>query len=187
MLIIVPPVFALENDIGYSQISPVSPLYFLKGLREALELKFAGTTKVKMLRQLEFAQRRLREVRTLIRDHNEELVPATIERYVAQVNELTDRHAKNDEVGIKIKESLTVHLSILDQIYSQTSISRSKMFIRSGLNRLIQRADVVNSSKEPICRLFAKEATSSALNQTEQAVLSDRAQKCFMNLSNLFL
>lgn len=184
-LLLVTPVYALDNDIGYSKIHPASPLYFLKGVREVLELKFAGTTRIKMLRQLEFATRRLREARTLIRDHNEELVPATLERYIAQFNELTDQHAQNDEVGIRIKESLAVHLNVLEQIYSQTSSLKSKMFIRSSLNRLIQRADVANPSKVPICQLFANEASSSALNQTEQTVLSERVEKCFKSLSNL--
>ncbi len=178
----VTPAYASENDIGYSQITPASPLYFLKGVREVLELKFAGTTRVKMLRQLEFATRRLREARTLIRDQNEELVPATLERYAAQFSELTDRHAKNDEVGIRIEESLVVHLNALERLYNQATSPRSKMFIRSSLNRLIQRADVTNTSRAPICQLFAKEASSSALNQTEQVVLSDRAQKCFKSL-----
>ncbi len=59
-------VFAIENDIGFSKITPDSPIYFLKALRENFELKLALTPHVKLVRQLEFATRRLREAKTLV-------------------------------------------------------------------------------------------------------------------------
>ena len=47
------------SSIGYSRLSPNSPLYFLKAVREIVELKLAATEKVKVLRYMEFAERRL--------------------------------------------------------------------------------------------------------------------------------
>lgn len=181
-LFIIHPVLALENDIGYSRISPASLFYFLKGVREAFEMEFAGTDRVKMLRRVEFATRRLREVNTLVRDQKEELIPATLERYTVLLNQLGDKHLQGSEIGIKLRSDLSVHLNALEKIYNQSSAPRSKIFIRSALNRIIQRVDIEDDSKLTVCRLFSKEASSSALNQTEQTVLLDRAEKCFKSL-----
>ncbi len=180
-LLLVTSVFASENDIGYSRIDPASSLYFLKAVRENLELNFAQTGRVKMLRQLEFATRRLREARTLV-SKREDFIQPTLERYISYLSKLPDNPSGGDEVGIRIKESLTVHSEVLEQIHSQATDLKAKMAIRSAMNRLIQRADVADKAKIRICDFFSKEASSSALNQTEQVVLSERAQKCFDDL-----
>lgn len=172
---------ASENDIGLSKIHPASPFYFLKTIRENLELKFAQTTRVKNLRRLEFATRRLRETRTLI-PINQDLIPPTLERYTAYLNSLTDKHQENDEFAQSLKNNLTIHLQVLLKMYDDTTNSRAKMFIRSAMNRVIQRQDVSSFAKLAICNFFQKEASSSALNQTEQVVLKNRAQSCFNRL-----
>lgn len=169
--------FAYEGDIGYSKIHPASFFYFLKTVRENLELQFAQTTRVKNLRILEFATRRLREVGTLV-NINQELIPPTLEKYAALLDRLTDKHQKNDEFATVLQNSLSVHLEVLNKLYQNSSNLRAKMAIRSAMNRVIQRADVPNSAKTPICNLFIKEASSSSLNQTEKAVLSERGEKC---------
>lgn len=171
------PAFALE-DIGYSKIHPASSLYFLKGVREKLELHFAQTISVKKLRQLEFATRRLRETKALLY-MNQDLIPPTLERYIAHLSKLNDKHQQSDEFVQTLQNTLAIHLQALEDIYAQASDLRAKMSIRSAMNRIIQRADVPDSTKEPICAFFAKEASSSSLNQTEQLVLKDRSNKCF--------
>lgn len=184
--LIIHPVFAQEVstssaqivDIGYSRIDPASPLYFLKTIRENLEVNLAQTRRVKNLRQLEFATRRLRETRTLV-GKNEELVPSTLERYISHLNNLQDKYLKSEQqIADDIKNNLAIHLQIFRQIYNSSSNLRTKMAVRSTMNKIIQRADVSNSDREVVCDLFTKEATSSALNQTEQVVLKDRAVKC---------
>ena len=57
-------VLASDNDIGYSKLDPSSPVYFLKVIRENIEMKTAVTQRVKWLRSLEFTTRRLREARS---------------------------------------------------------------------------------------------------------------------------
>lgn len=173
-LLLVTPVFALE-DIGYSRIHPASPLYFLKGVREKLELHFAQTYRVKVFRQLEFATRRLRESRTLLAT-DQELIQPTLERYIAHLNSFSDRHQQED--FSKIQDNLGFHVKVLQQIYDAASNLKAKMAIRSAMNRIIQRADVPNDAKALVCDLFLKEASSSALNQTEQMVLLERGRKC---------
>lgn len=176
------PVHAAQQDlVGYSKIHPASPLYFLKTIRENLELKLAFTPRVKILRQLEFATRRLREVRTLI-SINQDLIPPTLERYISHLNTLPDSEQKYQDVATKVKESLVIHLEVLQKTYLQVSSLRAKMAIRSAMNKIIQRADLSVFAKLPVCTFFAKEASSSALNQTEQFVLKNRFESCFKQL-----
>ena len=175
------PVLAIE-DIGISRINPASPFYFLKSVRESLEMYLAKTTRVKDIRRLEFATRRLREAKTLI-PINQDLIPPTLERYIAQLNTLTDKHQINDQFVPVLKDALTMHLQVLRRMYDQDTSLRAKMFIRSAMNRVIKRADVSNQAKVPVCVFFEKEASSSTLNQTEQSVLKDRAQSCIKSLN----
>ncbi len=172
---------AQENDIGYSRLNPASPFYFLKTIRESLELDLALTPRTKLLRQLEFATRRLREARTLI-SKNADLIPPTLERYSSYLNSLPDKNLEDSEVGLRIKESLSIHLDTLYQMYAEVSAPRAKMAIRAAINRIIQRADVPQLTKLPACSFLSHEASSSALNQTEKYVLAQRAQKCFQTL-----
>lgn len=174
-------VYATENDIGTSKINPASPFYFLKVIRESLELKFAGTSHVRKFRELEFATRRLREAKTLI-SINEDLIPPTLEKYSSHLANLSDKDLKDQEISERIKESLVIHLKILQKIYDQVSNKRAKMAIRAALNRIIQRSDVPSYAVVPVCNFFLKEASSSALNQTEQVVFSERAAFCFKKL-----
>lgn len=173
--------YAQENDIGISLIHPASPFYFLKAIRENLELKFALTSRVKFFRHLEFATRRLRETKALI-PGNEDLIPPTLEKYSSHLKTLPDKDLEDKETQIRIKESLVVHLETLQKIYDQVSNRRAKMAIRASLNRIIQRKDLPDYAILPVCSLFAKEASSSALNQTEKVVYLERSQKCFESL-----
>lgn len=173
-----------SSEIGYSRIHPASPLYFLKAVRENLELKLAGTERIKRLRVLEFAIRRLRETRTLITS-NQDLIQPTLERYIAHLSNLTDKPLKNDEFGVIVKNNLVVHLKVLQQVYDQSSSLKANMAIRSAMNRIIQRADVPAFAKLSVCNFFNQEASSSILNQTEKFVLKERAQKCFDSLKSV--
>lgn len=173
--------FADEGDIGYSKLHPASPFYFLKTIRENLELKFAQTTHVKNLRRLEFATRRLREAKTLI-PINQDLITPTLERYIAHLNSLTDKHQQNDEFAQIIADNLRIHLQVLQKIYDQAVSLRAKMSIRSAMNRIIQRADLPNDARLPVCNFFVREASSSGLNQTEKIVLIERSNNCLKHL-----
>lgn len=165
-------------DIGYSKIHPASAFYFLKTIRENFEFKFAQTTHVQNLRRLEFATRRLREAKTLLLV-NQDLITPTLERYIAHLNSLTDKHQQNDEFAEVIADNLIIHLQALQKIYDRASNLRAKMSIRSAMNRIIQRADVPNYARLPVCHFFAKEASSSSLNQTEKVVLIERSDNCW--------
>ncbi len=170
------PAFA-TTDLGQSRITPASPFYFLKVVRENWELRFAKTSQAKMLLQLELATTRLKEAKSLLSE-NQDLIQPTLERYMSNLNSLPDKHNEKDELGIKIKEALNIHLAALEQMYPLASNLKAKMAIRSVMNRVIQRADVAPVAKLPICTLFFQEASSSALSQTERMMLAERANKC---------
>lgn len=170
------PVYANEFDIGYSRITAASPFYFLKTIREDLELKFAGTLRVKLLRELEFATVRLREVRTLI-PINQDLIAPTLENYISHLNKLNNIPQDGD-LDITVSDSLNNHVEVLMQAYDVASNETAKMAIRSTLNKLVQRSEISNNVRLPVCNLFYSEASSSSLNQTESVVLIERAGKC---------
>lgn len=172
------PAFAVD-EIGQARIHPASPLYFLKTIRESLELKFAGTPRVRMIRELEFATRRLREVKSLITGNHQDLIEPTLERYWYYLSKLPDKDLTDKELVLRIKESLIIHLEILQKVYIQTTNVRAKMAIRSAINKMLGRAEVPDYVRQTGCKFLAKEASSSALNDVEKAVLKNRAQNCF--------
>ncbi len=159
--------YASEN-IGQSRISPASPLYFLKTIRENIELKFAATPRVGQIRQLEFATRRLREVKSLIPITRQDLIEPTLERYWYHLQAV-------DNAG----EVLGIHIETLESIYSQVSNKRARMAIRATVNRIVQRADLLGSAKVPACNFLTKEASSSGLNEVEREILSGRGSNCY--------
>lgn len=175
-----------DIDIGQSRIHPASLFYFLKAIRENIELKFALTSRVKMLREMEFAIRRLREVNALV-TINQDLIQPTLESYNAHIKIIPDIDLDDTEISVMTKNNLVVHLKVLRHVYDKASNLKAKMAIRSAMNRIIQRSDVPVFAKVPVCNFFIKEATSSSLNQTEKFVLQSRAQKCFFSLKSLNL
>lgn len=172
LLVTTAPAFAIE-DIGSSRISPASPFYFLKTIKENFELKFSATPRVTQIRQLEFATRRLREVKSLIGPGSEALIEPTLERYWYHLQQVTEQS--------KARDTLSVHLETLQGFYRQIINLRAKMAVRAAINRIIQRVDVPAGAKATACNFLAQEASSSALTRVEKAVLLDRTQKCFNN------
>lgn len=165
------------NDIGASRISPASVVYFLKTVRENLEMKLAFTPHVKLIRQLEFATRRLREVKSLVAGR-EDLIQPTLERYWSHISALPDKDLSDEEVATRIKESLTVHLEVLEQIYHKVTNKSAKMALRAAVNRIVQRMDLSVSSRISACRFLEREATSIALTEVEKEILIQRAKDC---------
>lgn len=177
--------YAAQDLIGKSQLHPAHPLYFLKPVREALEMHFAQTPRVKMIRSLEFATRRLREVKSLIDVKREDLIEPNMGKYWYHLQKLPDKDLEDGELVAFIKETTPVHLEVLENVYNVVENKRAKMAIRAALNRLSQRSDLEVKTKKSICDFLAKESTSSALNQTERVVLSERAESCFKSLRHL--
>ncbi len=186
------PVFAEEasfsatlsstgNDIGVSKITPASPIYFLKTLRENLEMKLALTPHVKKIRQLEFATRRLREVRSLREVNRQDLIQPTLERYLSYLSKLDPQDLSDPEVVTRVKESLAVHLEVLEQIYTKITNKSAKIAIRSIVNRIVERVGVPLYARVPACYFLQKESTASSITEPERVILQERATKCLIN------
>lgn len=190
------PTFAQEGIIGVSQIHPASPLYFLKSVREIFELKFAQTNHVKALRQLEFATRRIREVKSLVKVSREDLIEPTLERYLSHLQDLDSAVNFSDEVvAQQITEGVTGQMVALQLIYNQASDIRARMSLRTTIFRLSQRqqgfiikldrlskphlVEKITPSKLSACNFLAREASASAFNEVEKSVFGSRARICF--------
>lgn len=189
------PALAYENDIGQSKIHPASPLYFLKSVREILELKFAGTTHVRAIRQMEFAHRRLREVNSLVQSNRQDLIAPNLERYWSHLRELIGIvNLRDESLAREVSGTAISHLTTLLKVYDQITDPRAKMSVRttifklsewdeqliSKFNQVTQEkyAQKVIPSRLSACNFLSKEASSSALNETEKVVLLERARKC---------
>lgn len=189
------PAFA-SGSFGQSRISPASPLYFLKSIREILELKLAPSTHIRSLRELEFANRRIREVNSLVNTSHEDLIQPTLEKYWSGLGQLIGISDLRDEnQAEQISRSIISHMSFLQEIFSRLSDPAAKRSVRATIfrlsewdNRLISKlntakhpnfANRILSSRLSACRFLSKEASSSALNEVESAVFLARARQCF--------
>lgn len=173
--------YAGQDLIGKSQLHPAHPLYFLKPVRESLEIHFAQTPKVKFIRQLEFATRRLREVKSLIDVKREDLIEPNMEKYWYHIQKLPDKDLADGELVASIKGATSVHLEVLEDVYNVVSDKRARMSVRSAINRLSQRQDLEEGTKIKACGFLSKEASSSALNEVGKAILLERVQKCYQS------
>lgn len=194
-VIFVTPVYAQSNDIGIAKIHPASPFYFLKSVREILELKFAKTSQEKGFKYFEFAHRRIREVKSLINVNRADLIPPALEKYQSNLNKVLGLVNFNDEVlGPQLIDELNKHIVALERLQGQTDNQRAKIAIRTAIYRisswdaaLLERLALESKAKlsskikvnqSLICDFLSKEASSSALNQTEKFVLQERVKKC---------
>lgn len=191
-----------QSDIGSSKIHPASYLYFLKTIRENLEMKLAGTPKIKSVRQLEFSTRRIREVNSLSRakSRDQKLIEPTMEKYWQHLKYLISNINTSDIAFLnEVKIALSKHVALLQTVYTRVDNKRAKMAIRLALFRLSQwDSDMVaklNKIYKPkltesfipdkplICIFLSKEASGSGLNDVEKVTLAERAEKCKQTVS----
>lgn len=190
------PVYAQVDSIGQARIHPASPLYFLKSVREILELKFAGTTNVKAFHQLEFSERRLREINSLLSVSRQDLIHPTLEKYWLHLQELTGLiHPKDEKLVTEVTQSAVSQMNALQEFYAQSTNQQARMSLRTAIyrlseweNQLISKINLlhpakisdITNSRLSACAFLEKEASSSALNEVERGVYAKRAQKCLM-------
>lgn len=180
---------ALANDyqISPSRLHPASPFYFVKTIKENLELKFTGSNSDYNLKYFEFAQRRIKEISSLVRVNRVDLIPSTLEKYWSSLNKVSLS-------GDQMIRQVTAQINFLESVYHQIEDPAAKRSIRLTLFKIMQWNSKVLNSLTPeenikfsaqinqnhnlICNLFSKEASSSGLNDTEKLVLLERFQKC---------
>ncbi len=174
--------FAYDDNIGTSHIDPSSPFYFLKTVREDLELKFAGTPRIQILRQLEFATRRLREAKTLMTTTHQDLVQPTLERYWYHMQNVLNFRPRDEGLTRNIRQTLALHLRVLETMSAKANQKQSQIAIRATISRISLKGDLDGPDIKYGCNLLQKEASSSALNEVEKVVLLERIKKCAQSL-----
>lgn len=182
-------------DVGKSLIAPNSPLYFLKNLRERLEIKTASDEKVKATRELEFSIRRIREVKSLIKSGKEDLIPATLEKY--------KEHLKNSRswlrtVGagpmLEAGNGVARHLFVLQSLYLETTTKEAKRGLLGASKeafsynkKLVEELSVgeqqalikqIALRQASFCQFLERLADDTLWNQTERAVLKEEVISC---------
>ena len=181
-------------EIGDSLITPVSPLYFLKAIREKIELALASKKEDKINKELEFAQRRLREVNNLIKSNHQDLIEPTLEHYQDYIIELDSLATNDNPAKSVIAQALARHLDILQRLYDSVGLPRAKMSIMSaiekaeGYNReLLVKLDLSEQQKlikeialrqVLACKFMAREASSSATIEPARQLLGQKVIAC---------
>ncbi|MDP3733124.1 MAG: DUF5667 domain-containing protein [Candidatus Daviesbacteria bacterium] len=174
------------DDIGQSKIYPTHPLYFLKSVKEILELKFAPTSEIKAIRYLEFSQRRIREAKSLVEAKRFEMIAPTLEHYLFNLQKVMGLMDFKDEAKLRqLSETVSTHVQVLNNLYSKIESQPGQRAIRTTLFKLSQLDNPpknLSKFQGEICDFLVKEASSSALNEVEIAVLKERASLCLQDL-----
>ena len=187
---------AKGSEIGQSLINPASPMYFLKSVEEILEVKFVTNNKDQGLKQIDLAKRRLEEVKSLIMIDRGDLVSPTLEKYWSSLSKFLNYTTFiDDRLKYEVLDQVGKHIILLEDSYYRTDNQKARISIRAVLSKVpswnlqfieklnnfqkTQLSAKIKSNQNLICDFLSKEASSSALNQTERAVLLERGQKCF--------
>ena len=181
-------------DIGYSLIAPNSPLYFLKAIREKIETQLASSREAKAITRIEFAQRRLREVNALVKNQRSDFIPPTLERYKEYLQEAGGLALYDEDLSVRVGEAVSRHLDVLQRVYDQVGNPRAKAAIRAAIEKaeehnriLIGKLDLTHQQQligkvavrqALVCRFFQREASSSALNDTEREFMKQKVGLC---------
>jgi hypothetical protein len=187
-------------NIGYSIIDPTNPLYFLKTAKEYFEIKFfKPTLDISIVtRNLEFAQRRLREVNTLIKNKRQDLIVPMMEQYKNYINLASKIAPDRENIQTQVAQALARHSDVLIRLYDQVGDPNAKRSIRSAIVEVQNyNKKILENIKDPAiktdlvekitlrqklaCDFLSREASSSALNDTERYYFSQKAKECKSN------
>jgi hypothetical protein len=173
-------VYALEENVGKAMLYPSNPFYSLKTIREGIEMQFAGTKRTRLLRQLEFATRRLREAKALEGSSNEDLIQRTMEYYWKSLNTVLSSQPMDDTLVILLNHVIAIHFKEFENLYSDLSSEKAKRAIRALITKMGRYEHIPTDVKVKICNFLLRESTSSTLNKSEQAIYRLRAQECLV-------
>lgn len=188
-------------DVGKSQIAPDSPLYFLKAIRERVEDKLADKKSKQLKTNLEFLQRRLREVITLVEHKRWDLVESTMEQYRSEANKVRDIAASDVESRIQLATNLARHTEVLQRLYNSSSDLRAKEAILATLensddyNRnLVIVLDTANQQilvnqivlrQAQLCLFFSQQVSQVNVEATKE-LLQRQTDSCKISLQKDF-
>ncbi len=180
--------------IGSSQIAPASPFYFLKMVKEEVEWKLAQTDQVKLMRQMEFAIRRLREVKTLISEDREDLIEPNLIKYQDHLKKLGRYANGNKELELFVSDRVATQMNLLINLYPQLENNRAKLAVRATIENWERqnREELVKQevgyqekfwqkialTEKLSCDFLQKEATNSSLVPSERYLINLKTEDC---------
>jgi colicin import membrane protein len=181
-------------DVGESLIPPTSPLYFLKSLRERLEMALTFSSEGKVIRQLEFAQRRLREVRSLVKNKHQEEIDETLVSYQKHIEQAENFAKDNEDLKIKVGEAVSRHSDVLQKVYDSVGNMEAKEALLENITRAQVQTETilqsVNETRQKIlndnvslrltisCNFLGRESTSSAVSEEKKVLLKAKFVEC---------
>ncbi len=167
-------------NVGESRISPASPLYFIKYLRENFEMFLTGSNNALLYRQLEFGRRRLREIQTLIKEKRLDLVDRNLDRYRSSMKSVDELASKVPQEQLQVATTLSQYQDSLRHLYGEIAdlpikqkillqVDRDRQFDSRLLNNLNvsprpQILDYLNLRQEVICKFLEKEASATGMS-----------------------
>ncbi len=185
-------------EVGSSLIGPESNFYFLKIWRERIEVFLAGSTETKVVRELEFAQRRLREVRGLVKDRRQDLIEPVMKRYEEHMRSAAKLAAEDRQLQIKVAEATARHLDVLTRVYDEVGNITAKSAILGAIERSAEHNSQLlarledNNKKDLVkrvtlrhaqtCKFLSREASNSGLVNEQQQILKRRVESCKQDL-----
>lgn len=191
-------------DVGDSLVSPSSPLYFLKALREKVELYFSPNEMVKSQRELEFAVRRLREVKTLIEENRQDLIEVTLQKYRNHLDQVNHVGGGTEGLRVDLGSSAARHMYVLQSLYYNISDENAKRAIRTSIERILEynwallenknlTGDEYNDLVQNIalrqiagCQFLIEETRNTSISESERAILGNYVKECKTKATKYF-
>lgn len=183
-------------EVGDSLISPGSSLYFLKAIREKIELYFSSNYQVQTQRELEFSVRRLREVKTLIEEGREDLIEETLQKYRNHLDEVQKLDNGGRSMHINVGASIARHMYVLQSLYYNINEVEAKRAVRTSIQRVLEHNWNLLGSKElevgekqdlsdqialrqiAGCKFLNEETKNTAFNESEREILKEYVSDC---------
>lgn len=151
---------------------PDSPLYFLKGWKENIQLFFTFNAEKKAEQYLHLAEVRLAEYEKMLEKGKEDIAERTLEKYENQLEraltkteELKEKGEEvADELKTKVEEAASKHLTVLGMNLDKVSESA-----RGGIERALEAS---KKQLEKLDDIFGEEF-DNLFDQIEEADMTD--------------
>lgn len=191
-------------EVGDSLISPSSGLYFLKALRERIELYFSDTNQVKTQRELEFSVRRIREAKTLIDEKREDLIEVTLQKYRNHLDAVQKLSNGGRGMNVNVGASVARHMYVLQSLYYNINDLAAKRAVRTSIQRVLEHNwDLLNSKELALvektalseqialrqiagCKFLSDETNNTAFNESEREILKEYVEGCKTKIKENF-
>lgn len=121
-----PPAEVLEEPIYTPRLLPDNPLYFLKRIKERIELFFAFTPEKRAEKLAEIATRRIAEAKMMVKKGKPEFVERLMARYQKHLERAIEKTEEAKKKGKEVEKVLEIitqatsqHQGVLSEVYEK--------------------------------------------------------------------